>query len=50
MENIASAGNIYRHDYEDVAAHYLWDTVHLALPPLRVVIQDEIEKLSKLIS
>jgi uncharacterized protein with HEPN domain len=46
-KNIAGAGNIYRHDYEDVAAHYLWDTVQLALPPLRVIIQDEIEKLSK---
>jgi len=47
-KNIAGAGNIYRHDYEDVAAHYVWDTVQLALPPLRVVIQHEIEKLSKL--
>jgi uncharacterized protein with HEPN domain len=46
-KNIAGAGNIYRHDYEDVAAHYLWDTVQLALPPLRVIIQDEIERLSK---
>jgi uncharacterized protein with HEPN domain len=47
-KNIAGAGNIYRHEYEDVATHYLWDTVQLALPPLRVVIQHEIEKLSKL--
>jgi uncharacterized protein with HEPN domain len=47
-KNIAGAGNIYRHDYEDVAAQYIWDTVQLALPPLRVIIQGEIEKLSKL--
>ena len=47
-KNIAGAGNIYRHDYEDVAAHYVWDTIQLALPLLRVVIQHEIEKLSKL--
>ncbi|MGO9061252.1 MAG: DUF86 domain-containing protein [Candidatus Binataceae bacterium] len=46
-KNIAGAGNIYRHDYEDVAAHYVWDTVQLALPALRVVIQHEIEKSSK---
>jgi uncharacterized protein with HEPN domain len=46
-KNIAGAGNIYRHDYEDVAAQYIWDTVERALPPLRVIIQSEIEKLSK---
>ncbi len=45
-KNIAGAGNIYRHDYEDVAAHYVWDTVRIALPPLRVVIRHEIETLS----
>jgi uncharacterized protein with HEPN domain len=46
-KDIAGAGNIYRHDYEDVVAQYIWDTVKLALPPLQVVIQDEIDKLSK---
>ena len=46
-KNIVGAGNIYRHDYEDVVAQYIWNTVKLALPPLRVVIQDEIDKLSK---
>jgi uncharacterized protein with HEPN domain len=39
---MAGAGNVYRHDYEDVAAQYIWDTVHLALPPLRVVIEQEL--------
>jgi uncharacterized protein with HEPN domain len=39
---MAGAGNIYRHDYEDVAPQYVWDTVHLALPPLRVVIEQEL--------
>lgn len=47
-KNIAGAGNIYRHDYEDVAAQYIWNTVQRALPPLRVVIQREIDELSKL--
>jgi uncharacterized protein with HEPN domain len=47
-KNIAGAGNIYRHDYEDVATRYVWDTVKLALPPLRVAIQHEIEKSSRL--
>lgn len=43
---IASAGNIYRHDYEDVAARIIWDTVVLALPVLKVVIDEEIARLS----
>jgi uncharacterized protein with HEPN domain len=34
-KDMAGAGNIYRHDYEDVAAKLVWDTVQLALPPLR---------------
>ena len=35
---MASAGNVYRHDYEDVAAKLVWDTVKVALPPLRHVV------------
>src|ERR1700686_4568800 len=31
---MAGAGNIYRHDYEDVAASRVWDPFQLALPPL----------------
>ena len=38
---MAGAGNVYRHDYEDVAAQYVWDTVQFALPPLRVLIEQE---------
>ena len=37
-KNMAAAGNVYRHDYEDVAAKLVWETVQLALPPLRDVI------------
>jgi uncharacterized protein with HEPN domain len=43
---MAAAGNVYRHDYEDVAAFYIWDTVQIALPPLRAVIQDELARNS----
>lgn len=39
---MAGAGNVYRHDYEDVAAHFVWETVQRALPPLRVVIEQEL--------
>jgi uncharacterized protein with HEPN domain len=36
-KNIAGAGNVYRHDYEDVAAKLVWDTVQLALPPSALI-------------
>ena len=42
---MAGAGNIYRHDYEDVVAQQLWDTVHIDLPPLRAVIERELASL-----
>jgi uncharacterized protein with HEPN domain len=41
-KKIAGAGNVYRHDYEEVAAEYIWDTVQLALPALRSVIVREL--------
>jgi uncharacterized protein with HEPN domain len=44
---MAGAGNVYRHDYEDVAAQYVWETVQLALPPLRVVIEEELTRYSQ---
>jgi len=44
-KNMAAAGNVYRHDYEDVAAKLVWDTVQLALPPLRDVVAREIAAL-----
>jgi len=44
-KDIAGAGNVYRHEYEDVAARLVWDTGQLALPQLRDVIAHEIEGL-----
>jgi len=41
-KDMAGAGNVYRHDYEDVAAKVVWDTVQLALPPLREVVGREL--------
>ncbi len=38
-KQMAGAGNVYRHDYEDVAAEFVWETVERALPPLRSVIE-----------
>ena len=43
--DMAGAGNIYRHYYEDVAAQHVWDTVQIDLPPLRVVITQELAAL-----
>jgi len=44
-KNMAGAGNVYRHDYEDVSAKLVWDSVQLALPPLRDVVAREIAAL-----
>jgi uncharacterized protein with HEPN domain len=44
-KQMAGAGNIYRHDYEDVAARRVWYTVQIALPSLRAVIEQELERL-----
>jgi uncharacterized protein with HEPN domain len=46
-KEMAGAGNVYRHDYEDVVARFVWDTVERALPPLRVVIEVEIARLQE---
>jgi uncharacterized protein with HEPN domain len=42
---MAAAGNVYRHDYEDVAAQFVWETVKQALPPLRAVVEEELKRL-----
>jgi len=44
---MAAAGNVYRHDYEDVAAQFVWDTVQHALLPLRAVIEEELRTLGQ---
>ena len=43
--DMAGAGNIYRHDYEDVTAQHVWDAVQFDLPPLRAVIAHELAAL-----
>jgi uncharacterized protein with HEPN domain len=43
-KQMAGAENVYRHDYEDVAAEFVWETVVRALPPLRNVIESELER------
>jgi uncharacterized protein with HEPN domain len=43
-KQMAGAGNVYRHDYEDVAAEFVWETVMRALPPLRTVTEVELKR------
>ncbi|NVO13048.1 MAG: DUF86 domain-containing protein [Rhodoplanes sp.] len=43
-KQMAGAGNVYRHDYEDVAAQFVWDTVLRALPPLEAALEGEIDR------
>jgi uncharacterized protein with HEPN domain len=43
-KQMAGAGNVYRHDYEDVAAEFVWETVERALPPLRAAIELELKR------
>lgn len=45
-KEMAAAGNIYRHEYEDVAERRIWSTVRLALPALRAVIESELAAVS----
>ena len=40
--DMAAAGNIYRHEYEDVSVRGVWDTLSQHLPPLRIVIEQEL--------
>lgn len=42
---MAAAGNIYRHEYEDVAASRVWRTLVASLPDLRAVIEQELAAL-----
>jgi uncharacterized protein with HEPN domain len=40
--DMAGAGNVYRHDYEDVAAQHVWDAIQIDLPPSRVAVDREL--------
>ena len=40
--NMAGAGNVYRHDYEDVAVSLVWIVLQDHLPPLRIMVEQEL--------
>jgi uncharacterized protein with HEPN domain len=39
---VSGSGNIYRHNYEDVAHRLVWGTVHEFLPALRLMAKNEL--------
>jgi len=43
--DIAGAGSIYRHDYQNVRDIFVWRTVSESLKPLRNAADDELHKL-----
>jgi uncharacterized protein with HEPN domain len=43
-KQMAGAGDVYRHDDEDVAAQFVWDTVLRALPPLEAALDAEVDQ------
>lgn len=44
-KRMAGAGNVYRHDYEDVAVSFVWVVLEDHLPALRVVVEHELAAL-----
>ena len=39
---MADAGNVYRHEYEDVETLFVWETLQRDLAPLRAAIEQEL--------
>jgi uncharacterized protein with HEPN domain len=46
--DVAGAGSVYRHDYEDVRQRSVWNTVHKHLPPLLAAVEQELRALGEL--
>ena len=46
--DVAGAGSVYRHDYEDVRQRRVWVTVQRDLPRLRAVVEHELRRLGEL--
>ncbi|SDR62528.1 Uncharacterized conserved protein, contains HEPN domain [Rhizobiales bacterium GAS191] len=43
---IMGVGNVYRHNYDDVAEEFVWRTVQHSLEPLLAIVTEEIEQSS----
>ena len=46
--DVAGAGNVYRHDYEDVRQRDVWTTVQKNLPPLLAIVEQELRDMGEL--
>jgi uncharacterized protein with HEPN domain len=44
---IMGVGNVYRHDYDNVAEDFVWRTVQYSLAPLLAAIESEIARLDR---
>jgi uncharacterized protein with HEPN domain len=44
-KEMAGAGNVYRHDYEDVQQRLVWGTVHDRLPALLATVEEELKEI-----
>jgi uncharacterized protein with HEPN domain len=44
QEQVRSAGNVYRHEYDNIAEGQVWRTVHNSLPSLLSAIAKEFDK------
>jgi uncharacterized protein with HEPN domain len=42
-KDVAGSGSIYRHNYEDVQERRIWKTIHEAPPPLRALVDIELQ-------
>lgn len=40
---MAAAGNLYRHEYQHVTPRRIWQTLKIALPPLREIVEGELK-------
>jgi uncharacterized protein with HEPN domain len=40
-------GNVYRHDYDNVAEAFVWRTVQHSLTPLLAAVESEIAELDR---
>ena len=47
-KEMAAAGNIYRHEYEDVAQRRVWGALEKRLPPLLAIVEQELRDLGEL--
>jgi uncharacterized protein with HEPN domain len=43
--DIAGAGSVYRHSYEDVLERIRWETLQHGLGPLKAVVEEELRRL-----